>query len=160
MKAEADRHFLQGINQLIGHGWPYSPPEAGEPGWSFYAAAVFSERNPWWIAMPDITAYLHRVSFLLRQARPVTDGALYLPTDDAWASLTLGNVALNQALARRLGATLIPRILDSGYNFDFIDDEAIAKIGVPHPVLILPNVERIPLATYQKIEEYARRGGK
>ena len=26
MKAEADRHFLQGINQLIGHGWPYSPP--------------------------------------------------------------------------------------------------------------------------------------
>ena len=27
MKAEADRHFLQGINQLIGHGWPYSPPE-------------------------------------------------------------------------------------------------------------------------------------
>ena len=24
MKAEADLHFLQGINQLIGHGWPYS----------------------------------------------------------------------------------------------------------------------------------------
>ena len=26
MKAEADLHFLQGINQLIGHGWPYTPP--------------------------------------------------------------------------------------------------------------------------------------
>src|SRR5580692_52431 len=25
MKAEADLHFLQGINQLVGHGWPYSP---------------------------------------------------------------------------------------------------------------------------------------
>ena len=25
IKAEADRHFLQGINQLIGHGWPYTP---------------------------------------------------------------------------------------------------------------------------------------
>src|ERR1039458_3474708 len=24
MKAEADLHFLQGINQLVGHGWPYS----------------------------------------------------------------------------------------------------------------------------------------
>jgi hypothetical protein len=33
MKAEADLHFLQGINQLVGHGWPYSPQEAGEPGW-------------------------------------------------------------------------------------------------------------------------------
>ena len=26
MKAEADLHFLQGVNQLIGHGFPYSPP--------------------------------------------------------------------------------------------------------------------------------------
>ena len=23
IKAEADLHFLQGVNQLIGHGWPY-----------------------------------------------------------------------------------------------------------------------------------------
>ena len=29
LKAEADLHFLSGINQLIGHGWPYSPPAAG-----------------------------------------------------------------------------------------------------------------------------------
>src|SRR5208282_1623651 len=25
MKAAADSYFLQGANQLIGHGWPYSP---------------------------------------------------------------------------------------------------------------------------------------
>ena len=55
MKAEADLHFLQGVNQLIGHGWPYSPPQAGEPGWHFYAAAVFNNHNPWWLVMPDIT---------------------------------------------------------------------------------------------------------
>jgi hypothetical protein len=52
MKVEADRHFLQGVNQLIGHGWPYSPASAGEPGWRFYAAAVFNDHNPWWIASP------------------------------------------------------------------------------------------------------------
>ncbi len=67
MKAEADTFFLQGINQLVGHGWPYSPPSAGDPGWSFYAAAVFNDHNPWWIVMPDVTAYLSRVSYLLRQ---------------------------------------------------------------------------------------------
>ena len=159
MKAEADRHFLQGINQLVGHGWPYSPPGAGEPGWSFYAAAVFNEHNPWWIVMPDITAYLQRVSFMLRQGRPSNDVALYLPTDDAWASFTLGNASLNQSLAKLLGPSLISQIENAGYNFDFIDDEAIARVGVPHPVLILPSVDGIPLATYQKIEEYARRGG-
>jgi hypothetical protein len=35
MKIEADRHFLQGINQLVGHGWPYTPPGVAEPGWGF-----------------------------------------------------------------------------------------------------------------------------
>jgi hypothetical protein len=34
MKAEADLHFLQGINQLVGHGWPYSPQGAIEPAQS------------------------------------------------------------------------------------------------------------------------------
>ena len=47
MKAAADTYFLEGSNQLIGHGWPYSPKSAGEPGWHFYAAADFSEHNPW-----------------------------------------------------------------------------------------------------------------
>jgi len=159
MKAEADRHFLEGINQLIGHGWPYSPPSAGNPGWSFYAAAVFSEHNPWWIVMPDIAAYLQRVSFILRQGRPANDVAIYLPTDDAWASFTLGNVSLNQHMTKLLDPGLIPQVLDSGYNLDFIDDPAIASVGVAHPILILPNVERMPLSTYRKINDYARRGG-
>ena len=26
MKADADRHLLMGINQLIGHAWPYTAP--------------------------------------------------------------------------------------------------------------------------------------
>ena len=55
-KAEADQHFLSGINQLIGHGWPYSPPQAGSPGWMFYAAGVYSDKNPWWPVMADTVA--------------------------------------------------------------------------------------------------------
>lgn len=159
MKAEADLHFLQGINQLVGHGWPYSPPQAGEPGWHFYAAAVFNQHNPWWIVMPDITAYLQRVSWLLRQGEPVNDVALYLPTADAYASFMLGHDSVDQAMDRLLGRNVIPQILDGGYNFDFIDDDAIAAAGIKYPVLVLPNVERMPLKTLAKIGEYARRGG-
>jgi hypothetical protein len=159
MKAEADIHFLEGINQLIGHGFPYSPPSAGEPGWRFYAAAVFNQHNPWWLVMPDITLYLQRVSFLLRQGQPANDVAVYIPTDDAWAAFTPGVVSVNKTVDQLLGADLAPRILDAGYNFDFIDDGAIAHAGVPYPILILPAVERIPLATYRKLEEYVRKGG-
>ena len=159
MKAEADIHFLQGINQLVGHGWPYSPPQAGEPGWHLYAAAVFNQHNPWWIVMPDITAYLQRVSWLLRQGEPVNDVALYLPTADAYAGFTLGHDSVNQSMERLLGANVIPQILDGGYNYDFIDDDAIAAVGIKYPVLVLPNVERMPLKTLVKIGEYARKGG-
>jgi len=159
MKAEADLHFLQGVNQLVGHGWPYSPPSAGEPGWRFYAAAVFNDHNPWWLVMPDITAYLQRVSFLLRQGHPANDIAVYLPTDDAYAGFTPGNDSVNKAMDGLLGSDLVPAILDAGYNLDFIDDGAIAHSAIPHKILILPNVQRIPLATLQKLEEYARKGG-
>ena len=159
MKAEADLHFLQGVNQLVGHGWPYSPPQAGEPGWHFYAAAVFNEHNPWWLVMPDITGYLQRISYLLRQGDPVIDVALYLPTADAYARFSPGHVSVTDEMKMLLGAQPVGQILDAGYNFDFIDDEAIAKVGIKYPILILPAIERIPLATYKKIEDYARRGG-
>jgi hypothetical protein len=160
MKAEADLHFIQGINQLIGHGWPYSPPEAGEPGWRFYAAAVFNHHNPWWNVMPDVAAYMQRVSYLMREGQPANDVALHLPTHDAFASFTLGRASVNQAMENLLGPNVMPQILDAGYNLDFIDDRAIADRGITHPILVLPNVERIPLATLEKINEYARKGGK
>jgi hypothetical protein len=159
MKAEADLHFLQGVNQLVGHGFPYSPKEAGEPGWHFYAAAVFNDHNPWWLVMPDITTYLQRVSYMLRQGEPANDVAVYLPDDDAYAGFALGRDSVNQAMDGLLGANVIPQILDAGYNFDYIDDGAIAKVGVPYRILILPGVERIPLATLPKLDEFVRKGG-
>ncbi len=159
MKAEADIHFLEGVNQLVGHGWPYSPPEAGEPGWRFYAAAVLNNHNPWWLVMPDIAAYVQRVSFLLRQGRPDNDVALYLPTADAFASFALGRDSVNEAIDGLIGPNVIPAILDAGYNFDFIDDGAIAKIGIPERILILPSVERIPLGTLRRIAAWANHGG-
>ena len=128
MKAEADVQFLQGSNQFIGHGWPYSPPSAGEPGWAFYAAAVLNQHNPWWPAMPDVAKYFQRVSFLLRQGRPVNDVAIYVPASDAYAQFSPGKVSIDQSMNNLLGPNLIPQILEAGYNFDFIDDAAIQNL--------------------------------
>ncbi len=158
MKAEADLHFLQGINQLIGHGWPYSPPEAGEPGWRFYAAAVFNQHNPWWIVMPDLSVYLQRVSFMLRQGEPANDVAIYLPTHDAFAKFTLGNASVNKLLGELIGPNVIPQILDAGYNFDFIDDAALKQGKMLYRIIILPGVERIPVNTMGVLNLCASRG--
>ena len=59
-----------------------------------------------------------------------------------------------------MGSEVAAQVLDAGFNFDSIDDEAIAQVGIPYPVLILPNVERMPLATLRKIRAYAEAGGK
>ena len=171
LKVEADLHFLQGINQLIGHGWPYTAEGVEYPGWRFYASGAYNEKNPWWIAMPDLSRYLQRMSFILRQGEPRNDVALYLPNDDAWAQFTSGgNVHLIQVLNDRLGPDLMARILESGFNLDFVDDEAIAALGRVEPgsltlggsryrTVVLPGVERIPLETYRKLDEFARAGG-
>lgn len=178
LKVEADLHFLQGINQLVGHGWPYSPKEAGEPGWRMYAAAALNAHNPWSFVMPDVARYLQRVSFALRQGKAANDVALLLPNDDIWSTFAVksnstnpvinrggfntagSNFSMDESLGRHsLVSRLIPQVLDSGFNVDFIDADAIDTVGIPNAVLILPGIERLPLATYQKIEEYARRGG-
>ena len=75
-------------------------------------------------------------------------------TQDAYAQFSLGRDSVNQAMDGLLGSSLIPQILDAGYNFDFIDDEAIARVGIPYPLLVLPKVQRMPAATSQKIKEY------
>lgn len=160
MKAEADRFFLEGINQFVGHGWPYSPSYAGEPGYAFYAAAVFNQHNPWWPVMPEITAYLQRLSFLLRQGKPANQVAVYVPTDDAQAKFTPGNVGVTEQMHNYITPELTASILDAGYNLDYIDAKAIDKLGIQYPVLVLLHVDRIPLATLQQIAAYLHQGGK
>jgi hypothetical protein len=170
VKAEADVHFLQGVNQLIGHGWPYTAPGVEYPGWRFYAAGVFNEKNPWWIVMPDLAKYLQRMSFLMRQGESRNDVAIYLPNDDAWSRFTTGNSHLIDLLRERLGPNLIPAVLESGYNFDFFDDEVLKQMGRvengslalgsnKYKAVILPNVEQIPIETLAKFDELARTGG-
>lgn len=170
VKAEADLHFLIGINQLIGHGWPYTPPSIEYPGWRFYAAGVFNEKNPWWIVMPDLALYLQRVSFLLRQGQPANDVALYLPNHDAWANFSAGRVNMIDTLRDLVGPDVIPRTLEAGYDFDFFDDAALSNLGRvekdslvlgsnKYRVIVLPGVNRIPVETLRKLEEFVKGGG-
>jgi hypothetical protein len=161
MKAEADQHFLSGINQLIGHGWPYSPPQAGTPGWPFYAAAVLSDKNPWWPVMPDLAAYLQRVSFVLRQGEPVVDVALYAPTEDAWSTFRPGtSLNLFRKIVELVGPSVVPGILAAGHGFDLIDDGSIKEAEARrYKAIVLPGVRYVPDATRRFLADYARAGG-
>lgn len=158
LKAEADLFFLQGANQLIGHGWPYSPSSVPKPGWRFYAAAALNDHNPWWAVMPSVAGYLQRVSYVLRLGGPANDVAVLLPTDDAWSQFTAGKVSVSQNMERLIGPDLVTQVLDAGFNFDFVDAESIDAKAAQHQVLVLPNIEGLPLKTYKAIEADAKNG--
>jgi hypothetical protein len=166
LKAEADVDFLEGSNQLIGHGWPYSPPYASAPGWTLYAAGALDDANPWWIVMPDVSSYMQRVSYLLRQGSPVNDVALLLPTEDAWAYAAPGPripndliESISDVIDGLLGKNVTGQIVDAGFNLDYVDSRVLDTTGIQHRILVLPGITGIPLRTYQKIEAFAKQGG-
>jgi hypothetical protein len=174
LKAESNLQFLNGVNQLLCHGWPYNPPGVEYPGWRFYAAAVFNDKNPWWLVMPDITRYLAATSFMLRQGTPANDIALYLPEEDAFTEMTPTNLQMvgagGNGLLNPHVASVIPPILDAGYNFDLIDSGILAEHGkvsggalafgdLSYRIVVLPNLTRISLAALQALDAFASGGG-
>ena len=163
MKVEADIDFIMGENQILCHGWPYSPPdsEVPEPGWSLYAAASFNNHNPWHPVMPAVTAYIGRMSYLLQQGKPANQVAVLMPTDDAWATFAPGRASVTADMSRYVTPELMSTILSAGYNVDFIDAKAINKVGMgTHQILLLPSTERMPVETLKKIAAYVAGGGK
>ncbi len=173
IKAESNQDFLNGVNQFLCHGWPYSAPGVEYPGWHWYDGATFSHSNPWSIAMPDIMEYLTRAGYLLRQGTPANDVALYLPEEDGFTEMTpvnLGFAVADRGILNNHVNGVMPTILDAGYNLDYVDDGVLALRGkvegdtlafgdVKFKIVILPNVTRIPLATLQKFKEFADHGG-
>jgi hypothetical protein len=163
MKAEADVDFIMGENLIFCHGWPYSPPgeEVPEPGWSLYAAAVFNNHNPWHPVMPAVTAYIGRMSYLMRQGKAANQVAILLPTDDVWASFRPTETSITNDMPKLVTPALMSAILSAGYNIDFIDADAINKVGLgTHKILVLPPTDRIPLETLRKIAAFVAAGGK
>jgi hypothetical protein len=164
MKAETDVDFIEGENELIFHGWPYSPEAnelpKGDPGWSLYAAGAFNDHNPWHPVMPAVTKYIARVGDLLRQGAPANQVAILLPEDDAWAHIVPGKASLTAALKTMITPELMDAILSAGYNVDFIDAAAIRTNGLgKHTIVVLPPTGRIPVDTIASLKTFTAQRG-
>lgn len=73
MKPYVDRAFCEGMNRCYIHGFAVSPPEAGQPGYAYYAGTHFEPNITWWQQSHGLTDYLARCQFLLQQGLPVAD---------------------------------------------------------------------------------------
>jgi hypothetical protein len=163
LKGEAHDHLLNGINQLVGHGWPYSPADAPGVGWFFYAAGALDDRNPWWPAMPELARYLTRLCWLLQQGEPVADIAVYVPDEDLFATMGReqgGSLDTWREASRRIPSAIPATIRTAGLDYDLIDDDALAVTAPErYRVVIIAGATSIPNATAGWLDRVHSAGG-
>ncbi len=188
LKLVADLQFLTGMTELAASTLSYSPPSAGVPGWQDYAGAAFGLNQSWWPFLPDLTAYIHRASYVLEQGRPVSDVLVYLPVEDAEAVAPLGSLhtafrvrhrlaqakedipefGLKNALTSR--SPLLETILSHGYTFDGISGDILEARGTEeggrmrvgdgsYAAIILPRLLGMRLGAARRIADLVRSGG-
>ena len=86
LKVGSDMSAFSGTTHSVWHGFNYSPPEAGFPGWVQYGSYL-SEQNSWWPYFRLLNDYRARMSALLQNAVMQTDIAIVLPTDRMWGEI-------------------------------------------------------------------------
>jgi len=89
LKLVADALFANGVNHIFWHGMPYqaqassSEPQASS-GNRFYATAHVGPDSGFAAELPAFNAYMAKVCSAMKQGRPYTDVAVYLPIEDQW----------------------------------------------------------------------------
>lgn len=164
LKGEAHEHLLCGVNQLVGHGWPYSPRDADGLGWIFYAGGALDDRNTWWSAAPALNRYLQRLCWLMRQGARVSEVGIYAPVRDVFGNVDRsrrGSLDLWRGTRDHIGVDTVRAIRDAGFDFDLFDDDAVDGLAPDRfPIVVLPRATDIPAATLAWLAAVERAGGR
>lgn len=170
MKAATDAAFLDGINQIVNHGYSYSPPQVGLPGWRFYASTHINSTNTWWRHYHHLSAYVRRCASVLRQGEAVNRVAIYIPMADILSHRGIGGFHFDEAIEQSLGEELVEGLRRAGFDFDFLNDDALTRVARiesgklaigtgRYEAVILPEVESMPLETLSVLSAFNGAGG-
>lgn len=159
VKAAADSIFLDGMNQLINHGYAYSPENSGKLGWPFYASTQLNHKNTWWPFYKHLGTYFNRVCDFLQRGKTRIKLAVYLPQADIWAENPLSDIHMCMKLEERLTTPLVDGIHKAGFWFDFVNDDVLSRWNAyDYDALLLLECDRMPVETARNIRAYAEAG--
>jgi hypothetical protein len=171
MKAATDAVLLDGLNHIVNHGYAYSPPEAGQPGWNFYASTEINHTNTWWRHYRHVALYVQRACALLQQGTSVNRVAVYLPLADVFAETGAGTLHVDVETDARLDPALLQGLREGGHDFDLLQDHALSSVarvegatlragtGV-YEAVVVPPVRFMPPESAERLAELARAGGR
>lgn len=154
--------FVGGVNQVVLHGFAYENGlfMGGWPGFSPFTigtgngfSEAFGPRQATWADTPQITEWLTRMQYLLRQGHPSVDVAVYRHNLDRHQEKGTGEHAT---------------LSEAGFTFEYVGPAALAddaatvrgkRLGEPaYRALVLDEQHAIPLATAKRLLSYARAG--
>lgn len=166
-KQHDDMNFITGINHSVLHGYNYSPPEAGFPGWIRYGA-YFSEHNTWWPYLHKWVDYNSRLSYIFQNSRPVKSIAVLGPESDLWARKGLERIHFH--MEPEYLHRLWEPVSQLGYSCEYLNEKLIQqaelsgnklKCGeMEYSALVLADIQSMHPETARKIYEFVKAGGK
>jgi len=167
IKIAADGFLRSGATKFYNHGYSSLPERDLAPSRRMPWAPQINPTNVWWEYYPKLTQYIARSSFLLRQGSFAPDIAIYSPLANQWSQNALDARRWTRSFDwGELGNLLI----SNGYDFDLLNDDAMQNIAsfekglirirdMEYKILLIPNIEYMPLKTLKAIENYVRGGG-
>lgn len=154
LKANIDRIFCSGVNQLVWHTFTSSPKEFGVPGNEYFAGTHLNPNVTWWNKAGDFISYLDRCSSMLQRGLFVAD-VLYYYGDDVPNFVFLKSE--------------YPE-LHFGYDWDkcpkdvllnrvsFDGKKLVLPDGMSYRILVLTPQQAINLDVLKKVEKLVQEG--
>ncbi len=167
VKQSDDINFITGMNHAVLHGYNYSPPDAGFPGWIRYGA-YFSEQNTWWPYFRHWADYNARLSAVFQNSKPTADIAILGPLRDLWGEV--GPIRPPFNLRPWYYAKLWEPISHLGSTCDYIHQAILETAHIEgqelicgnmgYKAIILADVESLTPEAAAKLNAFAKAGGK
>lgn len=173
LKVGSDMNAFVGVTHSVWHGYNYTPPQAGFPGWVQYGS-YYNEQNTWWPYFHLLNDYRARLSRLLQHATMMTDIAIVPPYGDLWSVYGVQTEPFPQfpPTGGKYESTqlLWEAVHKNGGNADLLTDRLLQQCSVKqgrlcygnktYDVLILSQVERISVEAMQTLLRFAQQGGR
>ena len=169
LRMGSDMNATTGITHSVWHGYNYSPPSAGFPGWVQYGS-YYSDQNTWWPYFRLLNDYRARMSSILQKADMVTDIALLPANMDMWTELGVQTDPFPDSLNVPYTSLVWEAIHKNGGGADYVSEDVIRNSTVrngklcygpkQYGTLFLIEVGGTTPEVLDKLSEFIASGGR
>ncbi len=166
LKLGSDMSAISGTTHSVWHGFNYSPPQAGFPGWVQYGSYL-NEQNTWWPYFHLLNEYRSRMSAILQNADMQTPLAILAPTEKMWGEIGVQTEPFPN-YPKGSGYDITPLLWEAIHKngsgadivrFDWLLDTT-ASGELRYKAVFLPRIDTLEGEDICWLLSYADRGGR